>query len=341
MVSEVEVTQATEVSGILGIDVSKKTVDAALMLANEPTRKPRHKVFANTPAGHQQLLQWLTHNGALRVHACLESTGTYGQAVAQTLHHADHNVSIVNPSLIRAFGQSQLSRTKTDKADSQLIARFCQMNNPPLWTPPSPEVAALQGLVRRLESLDEMRVMEENRLESLAASLWCEEVEASLQEHIAYLHAQIEKTRQQIKDHIDQNPTLKSQRDLLLSVPGIGEATASLLLAEVEMSQFQSARQIAAFAGLVPRIRQSGTSVRGHSHLCKAGSSRLRKSLYFPALTALRFNPLIRALGLRLAEKGKSKMLIVGAAMRKLLHIAFGVLKSGQPFDPNYLAQID
>lgn len=318
----------------LGIDVSKNTLDAALLSQpNQP--KPRHKVFANTPASHQQLLKWLKDQGAESVHACLEATGTYAEAVARALHEAGHQVSLVNPALIRAFGQSQLSRTKTDKADSQLIARFCQMHQPPLWTPLAPEMAALQALVRRLEALDEMRMMEENRLESGVTSL---EVRASLEEHLAYLQAQIEKTRCQIKDHIDQNPTLKSQRDLLTSIPGIGEATAALLLAEVDATQFESARQVAAFAGLVPRHRQSGTSVRGRSRLSKAGSSRLRKGLYFPALTALRFNPLIRALGLRLSAKGKSKMLIIGAAMRKLLHIAFGVLKSRRPFDPDFAA---
>ena len=119
----------------LGIDVSKNTLDAALLSANELNRKPRHKVFANNAAGHQLLLQWLVQNGALVVHACLEATGTYGEAVAHALHQAGHQVSIVNPALIRAFGQSQLSRTKTDKADSQLIARFCQMHQPlgALW----------------------------------------------------------------------------------------------------------------------------------------------------------------------------------------------------------------
>ena len=217
------------------------------------------------------------------------------------------------------------------------------MHQPPLWKPPDPLIQELQALVRRLETLarrletlEEMRVMEENRLES---GISCAQVRASLEEHIAYLQAQIEKTRQQIKDHIDQNPTLKEQRDLLTSIPGIGEATAALLLAEVDAAQFQSARQVAAFAGLVPKIRQSGTSVRGRPRLSKAGSTRLRKGLYFPALTALRFNPLIRALGERLKAKGKSKMLIVGAAMRKILHLAYGVLKSGKPFDPDFVAQ--
>jgi transposase len=126
----------------------------------------------------------------------------------------------------------------------------------------------------------------------------------------------------------------------LESIPGIGEATAALLLAELgEISHFQNARQVAAFAGLVPRIRESGSSVRGRARLSKAGSSRLRKSLYFPAITALRFNPLIKALGLRLSAQGKPKMLIIGAAMRKLLHLAYGVLKSKMPFNPNFVAQ--
>lgn len=336
----------------LGIDVSKKTLDAALIevagqtgkpqTRKPQTRKPRHKVFANTSRGHQQLLSWLQENNVESVHACLEATGTYAEAAATALHEAGHRVSLVNPALIRAFGQSQLLRTKTDKADAQLIARFCQMHQPLLWAPPSPQIRALQSLVRRLETLIEMHTMEDNRLGS---GITCEAVQADLEEHLADLQARIEKTRRQIKDHIDQNPDLGGKAKLLESIPGIGEATAALLLAELgDMTQFKDARgrplgRIAAFAGLVPRIRESGSSVRGKSRLSKVGSSRLRKSLYFPALTALRFNPFIRALGLRLSAQGKSKMLIIGAAMRKLLHLAFGVLKSGQAFDPDFAPQ--
>jgi len=318
----------------VGIDVSKNSLDVALL---KEQGKPRHKVFANTWAGHRQLLAWLSDNGAAKVHACLEATGTWADAVALALHESGHQVSLVNPVLIRAFGQSQLKRTKTDKADAQLIARFCEMHQPPLWSPPAPEIRHLQALVRRLESLEEMRVMEENRLGSGVSSA---EVQASLEEHIAYLQAQIDKTRRQIKDHIDGHPDLKDKATLLDSIPGIGEATAALLLAELgDLTQFSNARQVAAFAGLVPRIRESGSSVRSKSRLSKVGSSRLRKSLYFPAITALRFNPLIKALGVRLSAQGKSKMLIIGAAMRKLLHLAYGVLKSGKPFDPNFAPQ--
>jgi transposase len=318
----------------LGIDVSKNTLDVALL--NEGG-KPRHKVFANDAAGHMELLDWLGQHTVEAVHACLEATGTWACEVAHVLNATGHRVSLVNPAQIHAFGRSGLKRTKTDKADAILIARFCQMHQPPAWTPLSPQVQQLQGLVRRLEHLEEMCLMEENRL---AAGGICAPVQDDLEEHVADLKARIEKTRHQVKDHIESHPDLKNQAQLLESIPGIGAATAALLLAEVgDVTQFSNARQVAAFAGLVPRIRQSGTSVRGLSRLSKVGSSRLRKALYFPAITALRFNPLIKAFGLRLSAQGKSKMLIIGAAMRKLLHLAYGVLKSQRPFDPAFSAQ--
>lgn len=327
----------------LGIDVSKSTLDVVLIGFATPPRRSPHRVFGNNAKGHQELVAWLAKQyggDGVEVHVCLEATGPWGEAAAVALHDAGHTVSVVNPAQIRAFGQSQLKRTKTgapsgSKADAELIARFCQMHRPPAWVPPAPELKELQALVRRLDTLDEMRVMEENRLGS--GSL-CDAVRSSLEEHIEYLHEQISKTRRQIKEHIDNHPGLKGNAQLLESIPGIGEATAALLLAEVgDMSQFGSARQVAVFAGLVPRIRESGSSVRSKARLSKVGSSRLRKSLYYPAITALRFNPLIRALGSRLSAQGKSKMLIIGAAMRKLLHIAYGVLKSGRAFDANFV----
>jgi transposase len=330
---------------VLGIDVSKATLDAVLLL-DEAARKPRHRVFANTSEGHHQLLSWLQEgqdnqdNGADVVRSCLEATGTYAEAVALALHEAGHRVSLVNPAQVRAFGQSQLKRTKTDKADALMIARFCAMHEPPAWSPCAPELRELQALVRRVEALEEMKRMEENRLEvSITGGVACEAVRASLQDHIRYLEAQIEAARRQIHEHIQGHPDLKAQSHLLQSIPGIGSVTAAVVLAEVgDFSRFESARQVAAFAGLAPRLRESGSSVRGKPRLSKVGSPRLRKALYFPAITALRFNPLIQALGARLSAQGKCKMLIIGAAMRKLLLLAYGVLKSARPFDPHFAA---
>ena len=313
----------------LGIDISKLNFDAALLdtSTGKDSGKPRHRAFPNTPAGFQRLQEWL---GEAKVHACLEATNTYGDALARFLHENGHTVSVVNPAQVKAHATALATRAKTDKADAALIARFCLMHRPEPWTPPLPEVAQLQALVRRLEALQEMRQMEMNRLDTSGPI-----VREEIAEHVAFLETQIAKTEKAVADHIDQNPTLRQNSDLLESVPGIGGATAAVILAEIgDARQFASARQVAAFAGLDPRVRQSGTSVRGRSRLSKAGSPRLRRALYFPAMAAMRFNPAVAALRQRLLLAGKPGKLIVGAAMRKLLAIAFGVLKSGRPFDP-------
>jgi transposase len=318
---------------VLGIDIAKAKFDIVLLRQSGSTT---HKIFANTPAGFAQLQTWLQQNKAQRVHACLEATGTLGEALASFLVEAGHIVSVVNPAIIANYAKSQLSRTKTDKTDAHLIARFCSKEQPPAWTPAPVEVRELQALVRRLESLHEMLQMEQNRL---AAGIASQTISNAVQEHVAYLEAQIGQTKKLVREHIEQHPALKNQRDLLVSIPGIGQTTAAALLAELGevVSQFAGARQVAAFAGLVPRLRDSGTK-KGHVCLSKWGTGRLRRALYFPAITAVRYNAPIRALSERLSAKGKCKLLIIGAAMRKLLHLVYGVLKSGKPFDPAWAA---
>lgn len=321
----------------LGIDVAKHTLRVLLL---QSTGKRKQRNFANTPAGHQELLRWLDEYAGGLVHACLEATGTYAEAVATTLHAHGHGVSLINPCASAHHARKQLRRTKTDPVDAAVLADYCQKEQPALWSPPPPALRELQALVRRLEGLREMRQMEANRLEALTAlppatATVVATVRTSLAAHVTYLDTQIAATIQAIKDHVDQDPDLKLRRDLLLSIPGVGETTVAVLLAELGLvTQFRSARQVAAFAGTTPREYQSGTSVHKRARLSKIGSGRLRQALYFPAITALRYNPVIRELGARLAARGKAKLVIIGAAMRRLLHLVFGVLKTGQPFDP-------
>lgn len=224
---------------------------------------------------------------------------------------------------IKAFARSRLSRTKTDRVDAELIARFCHARAPPAWSPLTREVQELQALVRRLDALIEMRVAEETRLSS---GITVEAVLHSIEEHLAYLNEQINRTQELIREHIDNHPRLKRQSELLDSIPGIGEATAAVLLAEMtDLKQYGSARQVAAYAGLVPRERQSGSSLRGRARLSKIGNARLRKALYFPALTAIRCNPFFQLWAEGLRARGKCKMTVICAVMRKLIHLAYGV----------------
>ena len=315
----------------LGVDIPEAKFDVALL---RDEGKLRHKVFPNTAAGYQQLSDWLAKHKAFPIHAYLEATGTYGDALALYLHESGCVVSVINPAIIKAFASTEMSRTKTDKADASLIARYCQKHHPRAWTPPPPEISELQALLRRLDALMGMRQQESNRMD---AGISAASVKERLQNHIAYLDEQIAHTQPLIKDDVDSHPTLKQQRELLDSIPGIGDLTATKLLAEIiDIKQYNSARRVAAFAGLVPRHHQSGTSVLGKPRLCKVGAARLRKALYFPAIVATQHNPAIREMSQRLRERGKCPMQIIGAAMRKLIHIAFGVLKSGKPFDPDY-----
>ena len=318
----------TPVLSALGIDVAKRTLQVSLL---RPDRKRRHKSFGNAPTGHQALLHWRQREGVARVHACLEATGSYGEAVATTLVDGGHVVSIVNPAAVKAFAASQLRRTKTDRVDADVLVDFCLAHQPAPWTPWPVEVRALQGLVRRADAVQDMLVQERNRL---AAGDAVAPVRASLERHIGMLETELRDLHRQIGDHLDQHPSLRAQRDLLVTIPGLGTATIARLLAECRsITAFDTARAYAAFSGLVPRERQSGT-LRGRPRLAKLGSARLRKALYFPALTAMRCNPTLAAFSAKLRAAGKHNMVIIAAVMRKLLHVAYGVLKSQRPFDP-------
>jgi transposase len=315
-------------AAVLGIDVAKATFTVTL---RTPDGKHRHKTCPNTPAGCEALGAWLSRQHVTQVHACLEATGTYGDALATWLFDAGHQVSVVNPAVIHAYARVQLARSKTDALDADLIAQFTATQQPPLWAPPAPEIRALQALVRRLDALYDMHTQESNRLATATVA----DVRASIEAVRDNLDGQIAHVKHLIRDHIDRHPGLRQQRELLTSIPGIGEATAAVLIAELFDKPYTSARQAAAFAGLVPRLHESGT-LRGRPRLSKIGPGRVRKALYFPAMTALRFNPTIRAVRARLAAAGKPKMVIIGAAMRHLVHLAYGVLKSRQAYRATY-----
>lgn len=150
---------------------------------------------------------------------------------------------------------------------------------------------------------------------------------------IKCLEAQIEEIKQSIKEKINQDPKLRDKKCLLETIPGIGEATIIQILSFINIEDFKSVKQLCAFIGLNPKQRQSGTSVNGRSRISKMGNSSLRKILYFPAISAKKYNPIIRVFCERLKVAGKSPMVIICAVMRKLIHIIYGVLKSEKTFD--------
>jgi transposase len=314
----------------VGIDIAKAKFDAVVL----STKKAKHKVFDNTTKGFKALQTWLAAYSPSEVHLCLEATNTYGFDLAHFMNEQGYCVSIVNPAQIKAYAESKLSRNKTDKLDATLIAEFCLEKVPRPWQPPSRSQQDFQALYRRWETLKDIRAQELNRLDSERN----EAVRTSLESHIAYLEQQLEAVECALDLHLQQDTHLQHQQQLLESIPGIGKVASYCLLAEVPFDLLTHVNELVAFAGLNPKTYSSG-KFQGRTKISKVGSARLRKTLYFPAIAAVQHNPLIRPLCQRLENEGKCSLFILCAAMRKLLHLAFGVLKSDKPFDPHYLAK--
>jgi len=320
----------------LGIDVSKAKLDCTLLL-DVNTLRCRSKSVPNTPDGVKALLHWIErHSGCAveQVRAALEPTGVYHEASALALYEAGVRVFVVNPAQLRDFAKGHAVRTKTDAKDSLVLALCVAQVKLIPWQPAPAEIRELRALMSRLDAVEGDLRAELNRQEKAQIAADPVLVLRSIAQAISFWQAERERLQQAIDEHIDRHPGLKSEQERLLSIPAVGEKTANRMLCMLHGGQFRSASQLAAYLGLVPVEHQSGSSIRGRPRLSKAGNARVRAALYMAAVTAIRHNPDVRALYERLLSRGKAKMSALCAAMRKLVHICFGVFKNAQPYRP-------
>lgn len=315
-------------STILGIDIAKSSFHVVLV-TDEGTAD---RNFSNSAKGFATLATWLKAHRVQNLHACMEATGRYGDKLAHWLFDQGHIVSVVNPAAMHYYAKARLHNNKTDKVDAATIAEYCQREKPRAWTPPPPEVAELQDLWRLRCKMVKTRDADRNRL---ASGMTSEAARALLNEAIAFTNAQIKQVDTLIRDHIKAHPSLEHEYAQVRSIQGIGPIAGAMLVA-LQLRRFPNERAAVAFTGLNPRIVESGSSVRRRTKISKRGDSRIRKTLYFPAINACTWNPIIKRQAARLAKAGKSNMAIIVAAMRKLVCLAYGVIKSDRPFDPNY-----
>jgi transposase len=321
----------------LGVDVAKNKLDVGLL--NPENDQRRAKTVPNTPEGFTELRDGLIRQKVPdlgQVHLILEATGVYHEPVALWFFAAGASVSVVNPAQTKAFGQGLAVRTKTDARDSHVLARYGALVQPALWQPPTPEIRELHALIARLDAVEADLRREQNRQEKAEVVPRPAPVTESLTQHIDFLKAEATRLQTALQDHIDRHPSLRQDRDLWLSIPAVGEKTAQRWVAVLRSRPFQSADQATAFLGLVPIECQSGSSLHRRPRLSKAGAPRIRAALYMAAVVATRYNPHIRTLYERLLARGKAKMAALGAAMRKLVQLAFGVLKHQQPYQADW-----
>jgi transposase len=317
----------------IGIDISKQKFDICMI---DSQNQKQQKTFTNDNKGFEELKAIIPTDS--EVVAAIEATGCYGENLVYYLHSSNIKVFVLNPAQVKYYAKSVMLRTKTDKVDAKVICDFLKLhqNQLHLWKPKPVSLEELQSLYRCICDFKNDRVRVKCHIESCinTDSAGKQIALSYYQSQLEYLTTKINELTSRALDKISSFEELSNKFQLLNSIPGIGEDTALGILSElVDVNQFANAKQLAAYAGLNPAIRESGSSVRGKGRISKVGSQQLRKLLYLPAMSALRFNPIIKAFGDRLKAKGKNGKVIVIAAMRKLLHMIYGILKSGKLFN--------
>ena len=302
---------------IVGIDISKASFEAYM--------QGKARSFANSKTGFAQLLKW--SRGAERY--VMEATGAYHFALADHLHGAGHAVAVVNPRMASHYARAMGLCHKTDRADAKVLATYAERNHVPAYVPDSAAVRRVRKLSRHRERLVQGLCVLKRQLADpgLDAFESCQ-----LKAQMKLLKHQLKAVEREVLNAIAADEKLATHFALLLSIPGLGPITALTILAEAgELSRFPSAKHLASYAGVHPRLKESGTSLRAKPKMSKSGSSAIRKALYMSAMAAARKDGPCRALFVRLQERGHTRMSALGAVMHKQLRLAFGVCSTRIP----------
>jgi transposase len=320
---------------ILGIDISKATFHYCLQLQRD---RSVSKIAAGSWSNHPTDITRFTAHlqtliGQAPLHAGMEATGRYGHNLFLALHEAGARVSVINPAQVKFFARSLNRRGKNDPMDASLLALYVREREPRAILPLDDATATLKEMVGEIDSLVAESVRISNRITEVAKT--CKDVADSLRRRKNLVATEITKLEKAILELIKSQPHMAQQHRLLCSIKGIAARTAARVLAHLGGKVFSSARQLAAYAGVTPRENTSGTSLNGKTRMSKQGNARLRCALYIPALVFWKHCPQVKLWADAIAVRTNSKKAALGAVMRKLTHVIFGVLKHNTPFDPS------
>jgi transposase len=322
-----------------GIDIAAETFTAAWMAADPHATPGRTATFDQTPQGFARVQERLCSSGQqpADILVVMEATGSYWIALATTLAQAGFAVSVVNPAQAHHFAKALLRHAKTDAIDARTLAQLAALLRPAPWTPPPPIYAELQQRLAQRDTLIGLRQQVRNQRHALLhLPVVITSVRARLEALLATLDEQIAAVEREIAEAIHLDEEWAATATLLLSITGIGLVTAAwLVVTTLNFTVCATAEQAAAYAGLAPHPCESGTSVRGRAAI-SGGNKRLRTALYMATLSAGQHNPPIRDFYRRLRAAGKPKKVARCAAARKLLHLAWAVVRKEQAFDPLY-----
>jgi len=320
-------------------------IDIAATTAEVSTQRPGAKAgrsfkIDQTPEGFHRLVHTLqaTDNEPSHVLVVMEATGSYWMSLATRLVHEGFRVSVINPSQAHHFAKALLKRAKTDAIDAQTPAQLAMVLQPAPWMPPPQIYYELQQRLAQRDDLLNLRQQVRNQLHALDQY---PEVIASVRTRMERLlvlfQSQIDEVEGEIAAALNQDSAWAAAAERLQSIKGVGWVTAAwTLVTTLNFTTCDTVDALTAYAGLAPMPRQSGSSVWHRPSIGHSGNGRLRTAFYMATLTAARFNPAIKAFYNRLLEAGKPEKVARCAAARKLLHMAWAVVKKDRPFDPNY-----
>jgi transposase len=322
----------------VGIDIAAATFTTTWMHQGQPAVRPL--TLEQTASGFTTLQHRLQATGVTPATTLvvLEATGSYWITLATTLHHAGYAVSVINPKQAHNFAKVFLKRAKTDAIDAYTLAQLAVMLQPEPWTPPPAVYHELQQRLAQRDALLEMRQQVRNQLHALSQGpVVIAAVRQRMETLIVTLTAQLDDVEAEIAEALQIDAAWAAAAERLQSITGIGMVTAGwLLVTTLNFTHCATPEAAAAYAGLAPMPRESGSSLRGRRSIGHAGNTRLRTALYMAALSAAQHNPVIKTFYMRLRTAGKSKKVARCAAARKLLHMAWAIVTKQQRFDPSY-----
>jgi transposase len=327
----------------VGIDVSQNelVVQLGRMYEDWSLDLYSNKAFANTPKGHELLMQWVNKNtiGELVIRYVLEATGVYHEQLAYFLDGQGCQLSIILPNKISNYFRTLEVKTVTDKTASEAIARFGLERKLDNWRPASTVYRKLRQLVREKDQLVASRTVAKNQLHAEKAEAFPNASTVKrTKAQIVFLEKQEKEIKEEIAEILKQDKLVNSKVNLLKSIPGIGILTAVTVLAETNgFDLIRNKKQLTSYAGLDIKEKQSGTSIKGKPSISKRGNKYLRKSLHMPALSAIRHDERFKAIFARLVSNHGIKMKAAVAVQRKLLEMTYTIFKTQEPYDKKYL----
>jgi transposase len=322
----------------VGIDIAATT--AAVSTQRLGAKVSQAFTIDQTPEGYSRLVRKLLATGDAPscVLVVMEATGAYWISLATRLVHEGFGVSVINPAQAHHFAKALLKRAKTDAVDAQTLAQLAMVLQPEPWTPPPQVYYELQQRLAQRDDLINLRQQVRNQLHALDQHPEVvKAVRTRMESLLSIFQAQIDEVEVEIAAALNQDSAWALAAERLQSIQGIGWVTAAwTLVSTLNFTTCDTVDSLTADAGLAPMPRQSGSSVWHRPSIGHSGNGRLRTAYYMASLTAARFNPVIHTFYNRLREAGKPEKVARCAAARKLLHIAWAVVKKDQPFDPNY-----